>query len=81
MRPADGEASAPDFEKDLDKDPHEAKIPEFEGLNVKNEVRMRLHEKSVPDTCPEACNCQQLPAEILRILHGSAGDGICQACA
>ena len=44
MRPADGEASAPDFEKDLDKDPHAAKIPEFEGLNVKNEVRMRLHE-------------------------------------
>ena len=54
MRPADGEASAPDFEKNLDKDPHEAKIPEFEGLNVKNEVCMKLFNDPVPDTCPEA---------------------------
>ena len=38
MRPKDGEATAPDFEKKLDKDPHEADIPDFEGLNVKNEV-------------------------------------------
>ena len=81
MRPADGEASAPDFEKDLEKDPHEAKIPEFEGLNVKNEVCMAFHEKSVPDTCPEACNCRQLPAELVGTWHGSAGDSTCQACA
>ena len=39
MRPPEGEATAPDFEKKLDKDPHEADIPDFEGLNVKNEVR------------------------------------------
>ena len=38
MRPPEGEASAPDFEKHLQKDPHEANIPDFEGLNVKNEV-------------------------------------------
>lgn len=51
MRPADGEAAAPDFEKDLDKDPHAADIPEFEGLNVKNEVRMRLYGNPVPARC------------------------------
>ena len=38
MGPQDGEATAPDFEKNLDRDPHEANIPDFEGLNVKNEV-------------------------------------------
>lgn len=39
MGPPEGEATAPDFEKRLDRDPHEANIPDFEGLNVKNEVR------------------------------------------
>ena len=81
MRPADGEASAPDFEKDLDKDPHAAKIPEFEGLNVKNEVRMRLHGEPVPDACPETSSCRQLPAELVRPLHISQGDHTCQVCA
>ena len=38
MTPPDGEASAPDFEENLEKDPHEAKIPEFAGLNVKNQA-------------------------------------------
>lgn len=41
MTPPDGEATAPDFEKNLEKDPHEAKIPEFAGLNVKNQVCSR----------------------------------------
>ncbi|CAK0787754.1 hypothetical protein CVIRNUC_010976 [Coccomyxa viridis] len=49
MRPADGEASAPDFEKDLDKDPHAAKIPEFEGLNVKNEADRDQGDARLPD--------------------------------
>ena len=40
--PQEGEASAPDFEKKLDKDPHAADIPQFEGLNVKNEVCLQF---------------------------------------
>lgn len=39
LTPPEGEATAPDFEKNLEKDPHEADIPEFAGLNVKNQVR------------------------------------------
>ncbi len=38
LTPPEGEATAPDFEKNLEKDPHEADIPEFAGLNVKNQV-------------------------------------------
>lgn len=38
MRPPEGEASAPDFEKDLEKNPHAADIPDYEGLNVKSKV-------------------------------------------
>ena len=78
MRPADGEATAPDFEKDLDKDPHEADIPDFEGLNVKNEVRMRLCGDPVPDSYPQICDCQQFPTGTFRALHGSQGAGTCQ---
>lgn len=47
MRPSEGEASAPDFEKRLEKDPHEADIPDFEGLNVKNEVGRATAHKAL----------------------------------
>ena len=36
--PPKGEPSAPDFEKRLSKEPHEADIPDFPGLNPKNQV-------------------------------------------
>ena len=37
--PPKGSPSAPDFEKRLSRDPHEADIPDFPGLNPKNQVR------------------------------------------
>ena len=41
LTPPEGEATAPDFEKNLEKDPHEADIPDFAGLNVKSQVCSR----------------------------------------
>lgn len=38
----EGQPSAPDFEKELSSDPHEANIPVYPGLNVKNQVRELL---------------------------------------
>ena len=38
MSPPEGQPSAPDFEKELSRDPHEANIPVYPGLNVKSQV-------------------------------------------
>ncbi len=38
--PPKGEPTAPDFEKRLSRDPHEANIPDYPGLNPKNQARL-----------------------------------------
>ena len=55
MRPPEGEASAPDFEKDLEKDPHAADIPDYDGLNVKSKVAyMRFPSSDRPSSAGES---------------------------
>ncbi|CAL5224902.1 g7664 [Coccomyxa viridis] len=49
LTPPEGEATAPDFEKNLEKDPHKADIPEFAGLNVKNQEEKEQKDPRLPE--------------------------------